>query len=77
MTGPITGTFIDEITYDIPASNWTKKEWCRDLDNMKKISRCFDIVARSSPNNFSLHDQILSELDGILLTMDKTIQNNR
>ena len=37
MIGPITGTFIDEITYDIPSSNWTKKEWCRDLDNMKKI----------------------------------------
>jgi hypothetical protein len=37
MTGPITGSFIDEITYDIPSSNWTKKEWCRDLDNMKKI----------------------------------------
>ncbi len=37
MKGPITGTFIDEITYDIPASNWTRREWCRDLDNMKKI----------------------------------------
>ena len=37
MTGPITGTFIDEITYDIPSSNWTKKQWCHDLDNMKKI----------------------------------------
>ena len=37
MKGPITGTFIDEITYDIPSSNWTKREWCRDLDNMKKI----------------------------------------
>lgn len=37
MKGPITGTFIDEITYDIPSSNWTKREWCRDLDNMKRI----------------------------------------
>lgn len=37
MTGPITGTFIDDITYDIPSSNWTKKQWCQDLDNMKKI----------------------------------------
>ena len=37
MKSPITGTFIDEITYDIPSSNWTKREWRRDLDNMKKI----------------------------------------
>lgn len=37
MIGPITGTFIDEITYDIPSSNWTKKQWKRDLDNMRKI----------------------------------------
>ena len=32
---PITGTFIDEITYDIPSSNWTEKQWADDLDNMK------------------------------------------
>lgn len=37
MIGPITGTFIDEITYDIPSSNWTKRQWKRDLDNMRKI----------------------------------------
>lgn len=37
MKGPISGTFIDEITYDIPSSNWTKGQWKRDLDNMKKI----------------------------------------
>ncbi len=35
--GPITGTFIDEITYDIPSSNWTRKQWQDDLDNMQKI----------------------------------------
>ena len=37
MKGPITGTFIDEITYDIPSSNWTRGQWKRDLDNMKKV----------------------------------------
>ena len=34
---PITATFIDEITYDIPASNWSDKQWKKDLDNMKKV----------------------------------------
>lgn len=36
-TGPITGTFIDEITYDIPSSNWTCDQWRKDLDNMQEI----------------------------------------
>lgn len=34
--GPITGTFIDEITYDIPSSNWSDEQWKSDLDNMKQ-----------------------------------------
>ncbi len=37
MIGPITGTFIDEITYDIPSSNWSREEWKKDLDNMKEV----------------------------------------
>ena len=36
-TGPITGTFIDDVTYDIPSSNWSRKQWKKDLDNMQKI----------------------------------------
>lgn len=36
-TGPITGTFIDEITYDIPSSNWTLEQWRKDLDYMQEI----------------------------------------
>lgn len=35
--GPITGTFIDDITYDIPSSNWSREEWRRDFDNMQEI----------------------------------------
>lgn len=34
---PITGTFIDEVTYDIPASNWTGGQWAADLDHMKAV----------------------------------------
>ncbi|MBR3762673.1 MAG: DUF4434 domain-containing protein [Lachnospiraceae bacterium] len=35
--GPITGTFIDEITYDIPSSNWSLEQWRSDFDNMQDI----------------------------------------
>ena len=35
--GPITGTFIDEITWDIPSSNWSRDQWRADFDNMQAI----------------------------------------
>ncbi len=31
----ITGTFLDEITHDIPSQNWGPAEWSRDFDAMK------------------------------------------
>ena len=35
--GPISGTFIDEITFDIPSSNWSREQWVKDLDYMQEI----------------------------------------
>ena len=35
--GIISGTFIDEITYDIPSSNWSREQWKKDLDYMSEI----------------------------------------
>ena len=46
--GPITGTFIDEITYDMPSSNWTEKQWRADFDNMKKLGMDTLILMRGS-----------------------------
>lgn len=34
---PITGTFLDEISTDIPHQNWGYKEWDQDFKNMKAI----------------------------------------
>ncbi|TVR50054.1 MAG: DUF4434 domain-containing protein [Puniceicoccaceae bacterium] len=31
----ISGTFLDEITHDIPSQNWGPQEWARDFDAMK------------------------------------------
>lgn len=33
----ITGTFIDEISHDIPHQNWGHKEWKKDFELMKSI----------------------------------------
>jgi hypothetical protein len=34
---PITGTFLDEISHDIPHQNWGYEEWDRDFQAMKAI----------------------------------------
>ena len=34
---PITGTFLDEISHDIPHQNWGEREWDRDFRYMKAI----------------------------------------
>ena len=31
------GTFIDEITHDIPSQNWSREDWARDFDAMKAV----------------------------------------
>lgn len=33
----ISGSFIDEISYDVPSSNWSDEQWKADLDHMKDI----------------------------------------
>ncbi len=33
----ITGTFLDEITHDIPSANWGEDEWAADFDAMQAI----------------------------------------
>jgi hypothetical protein len=34
---PITGTFLDEISHDIPHQNWGRQEWEQDFQYMKDI----------------------------------------
>lgn len=34
---PITGTFLDEISHDIPHQNWGPKEWDADFAHMKNM----------------------------------------
>jgi hypothetical protein len=43
---PITGTFIDEITYDIPSQNWGAAEWRADFDAMQAIGIDTVIIVR-------------------------------
>ena len=48
----ITGTFLDEISHDIPHQNWGEKEWDADFRNMKAIGIDTVIVIRSGYRKF-------------------------
>ncbi|MCH3995169.1 MAG: DUF4434 domain-containing protein [Prevotella sp.] len=48
----ITGTFLDEISHDIPHQNWGEKEWDQDFAYMKAIGIDTVIVIRSGYRKF-------------------------
>ncbi|MBM3431606.1 MAG: DUF4434 domain-containing protein [Bacteroidetes bacterium] len=48
----ITGTFIDEISHDIPHQNWGAAEWARDFQHMKAAGIDTVIVIRSGYRRF-------------------------
>jgi hypothetical protein len=43
----ITGTFLDEITHDIPCNNWGREEWAADFSVMKAIGMDTVILIRA------------------------------
>jgi hypothetical protein len=44
----ITGTFLDEITHDIPSQNWGPDEWAADFEIMRQIGIDTVIIIRSA-----------------------------
>lgn len=48
----ITGTFLDEISHDIPHQNWGEKEWDQDFAYMKAIGIDTVIMIRSGYRKF-------------------------
>lgn len=48
----VTGTFLDEISHDIPHQNWGAKEWDRDFRHMKAIGIDTVIMIRSGYRKF-------------------------
>ncbi len=43
----ITGTFLDEITHDIPHQNWGKEEWAEDFEVMRRVGIDTVIIIRA------------------------------
>jgi hypothetical protein len=48
----ITGTFLDEISHDIPHQNWGRQEWDNDFAHMKAIGIDTVILIRSGYRRF-------------------------
>ena len=48
----ITGTFLDEISHDIPHQNWGEKEWEQDFKYMKSVGIDTVIVIRCGYRKF-------------------------
>lgn len=48
----ITGTFIDEISHDIPHQNWGRAEWDHDFAHMKAVGIDTVIMIRSGYRRF-------------------------
>ncbi len=59
----ITGTFIDEITWDIPSQNWGKKEWRKEFNTMKEAGIDTVIIIRAGLRDMAVFP---SEVLGIL-----------
>lgn len=47
----ITGTFLDEITHDIPSQNWGPKNWRKEFELYKKIGIDTVIIIRAGYQN--------------------------
>mgnify|MGYP000093604480 CR=1 FL=1 len=58
----ITGTFLDEITHDIPAQNWGPDDWRQDFDAMAEVGIDTVILIRAGYRDRATFDsEVLSE----------------
>ena len=58
----ITGTFLDEITHDIPSQNWDAEDWARDFDAMQAVGIDTVILIRAGYRNRATFDSaVLSD----------------
>lgn len=63
----ITGTFLDEITHDIPSQNWGASQWSQDFDAMKSIGIDTVILIRAGyRQQATFASRVLQEKVGIL-----------
>lgn len=61
----ITGTFLDEISFDIPHHNWGYAEWDQDFKAMKAMGIKRVIMIRCAAGNFMTYDsKVIPKVSG-------------
>jgi len=67
MKPAITGTFLDEITHDIPSQNWRDRDWEADFAAMQQVGIDTVILIRAGyQEQATFHSQVLQDKIGIL-----------
>lgn len=61
----LTGTFLDEITFDIPHQNWGREEWDKDFQAMKAMGIKRVIMIRAAWRPFMTFDSKVISSTGI------------
>ncbi|MEL6941676.1 MAG: DUF4434 domain-containing protein, partial [Bacteroidota bacterium] len=62
---PITATFLDEISHDIPHQNWGHKEWEKDFEHMQKMGIDTVILIRCGHKRWqTFPSKVLMEEEG-------------
>ncbi len=59
----ITGTFLDEISHDIPSQNWGYKEWERDFNTMQSVGIDTVILIRCGYKRFMTYPSTVLETE--------------
>lgn len=70
----ITGTFLDEISHDIPAANWDSDDWDHDFQAMKAIGIDTVILIRAGYRDKATFDsKVLRKLHPALIASDDLV----
>jgi hypothetical protein len=66
MSGlPITGTFLDEITWDIPSQNWGYEKWDADFKSMKRMGIDTVVMIRGAFGRYmTFRSEVLMKHEG-------------
>jgi hypothetical protein len=70
----ITGTFLDEISHDIPSANWSREEWAADFAAMAAVGIDTVILIRCGyQNKCTFPSRVLAREHGVLLVQEDLV----
>jgi hypothetical protein len=71
----ITGTFLDEISHDIPSANWDREAWARDFRSMRESGIDTVILIRAGyRDRCAFPSKVLQQRHGYLIVQDDLVQ---